>query len=658
MSNPYQPLDPRWFGLYAGSTSGDEMLFTQESVAHPAKMSRQLTVRCIEQMLAWGWLRFGHVLADPFGGRGTTALIWCAMHSENRAVTCELEPHFIKMQSFCKALAERSFHRPFHWLILQGDSRKFHEHLAKARENGGLVSLTSPPFLESLPTRGGDALSRGEGRSDGKNRGRTAYMEYGATDGQIGALGSPPYGDTEVIHIGKAIGDSWQENGEAALPATGEKRTRRYGATDGQIGTLPEGPEAAISSPPYTRGVIGAGQAEKLQALTQDPSSSLFGRDPQGAWFQAMAAGYVNSEGNIDAMPDGPDACLSSPVYENAVNDRNGIDVSKCERPGRSSQARLQGYQTDPETVLTSPAWEDSLASGDPLKKGGLFRDPRRSQDRTLTAEYAQAGLGSPPFEAQSGGCGEASRRSQPDPGIQDRCGYKTSSNGTSSEQIGTTQNETYATACKAVYQSLAQAGIRYVCLVTKNPTRRITGVKWCKCSQPSKPPDRPKTVILQGSRHVLCPACNLPIDRKGCLRRLDHLTVRLLRQSGYRVVGWRRAMLWETQAQLEKRGAATPSLFDELADPKKPKGRMSFFSLLHHRRGQVRAQAEDVWFAELVRPPGEGGLVRLASPPYAESTAHADRPCKHTEEYKRKYPGLTIQHYGDTEGQISILPD
>jgi hypothetical protein len=41
--------------------------------------------------------------------------------------------------------------------------------------------------------------------------------------------------------------------------------------------------------------------------------------------------------------------------------------------------------------VISSPPYAGSIGSDDPDKRGGLFRDPKRRNDKTLTAEYGQS---------------------------------------------------------------------------------------------------------------------------------------------------------------------------------------------------------------------------------------------------------------------------
>lgn len=766
--NPYQ-RETDWHGLYPQGGSRDDALFVASSVRHPAKMSLPLTRRILDQMEAWGWLRPGDGVLDPFGGRGTTAALWCARNPGNWAVTVEIEAPFVAMQEECRTHAERRLGRPLRWLAQRGDSRLVDRLLAGdlsstralierelrrawqadwsatglqpfvgwARAQGygeetvsaegwvleprdapgGLVAqllagVTSPPYGPRTEPGRRSGFARETRLMPHLRMGRSTWDDdgYGTTEGQIGrlpdpqaGLTSPPYGQSEVTHIGRSIGDTWRADGEPALPPElNAKSTRRYGQAEGQIGQLPD-PQAVLSSPPYGtadrragglsatsaegvgdypvrtkrpshvynlaqhgttegqigalpdgpspggvsvavtsppygdtevmtpeggvgaawregrsaretfaqedrgarrygrtegqigalpdaetpgvaitsvsppygRGTIGQADPERLRRLTEDPTSSLYGRDPDGAWFQAMAQGSAPGEGNIDALPDGPEAAVTSPPYEDSINARNGIDMSRSahRRGSPASQAYSAGY-AEPAASVTSPPYEASLASDDPDRRGGLFRDPKRRNDRTLTGTCGTpaASLTSPPYEAQSGGAGEASRARTPDPGVLDRCGYRTASNGSAEGQIGETQAETYASACLQVYAACARAGVRYLAVVTKNPTR------------------------------------------DGKLRRLDKLTARLLRQAGYRVVAWRRAWLWETRAQQEERLGQARLFADEVPPSARVEGRVSFFKRIQMAKGSPAAQHEDVFFCILRdregAEAGEGGAL------------------------------------------------
>lgn len=421
MTEEIEPLcsdTQSWFGLYPKGRARDDAFYSRESIKHPAKMSLPLLRAIISEMMSRGELKTGDVLADPFGGRGSTAIEWCRLHPKNWAITCELEAPFVRMQSECKAIAETTLGRPLLWSIVHGDSRKMDEYI--------------------------NALS------------------------------------------------------------------------------------ASISSPPYGETVIGScspKSAERLRALTKDPASSLFGRNPEGAWFDAMSDGYGKSSGQIGGLKDDADYA-----------------------------------------ALGSPPYESSLASGDPDVKGGLFRDPKRRNDSSLTANYVNA-VGSPPFEAQSGGHPISATGPLSDPALHARHAAskinKATSYGHTQGQIGTKQGESYGSACREVYSALWRSGCKHVTLVTKNPVKNQQ------------------------------------------LRRLDLLTVALMRDAGYELTWARRAYLWETTLQLEQRGVYYPRperptcktdehFWGRWHD--RPVGEMSFFNMLHILKNRrPPAQFEDV---------------------------------------------------------------
>lgn len=224
--------------------------------------------------------------------------------------------------------------------------------------------------------------------------------------------------------------------------------------------------------------------------------------------------------------------------------------------------------------AVGSPPYEDSLSGDNPDKRGGLFRDPKRRSDPSLTANYLA--LGSPPFEAQSGGAGEKSRKGMiGDTGILDRHAASNSSgkDGTgyaenSPAQIGTKRGKEYQEMCLDVYRALARAGCKYAVLVVK---------------------------------------CSV---KNGALHRLDNLTIDLMEQAGYRLAFRKRAWLWETRAQMLARGVQPPPL-EKVAEKTRanyvgredqiPHGRLTFFHQIHLLAGRrAPAQWEDVLAFEL----------------------------------------------------------
>lgn len=97
--------------------------------------------------------------------------------------------------------------------------------------------------------------------------------------------------------------------------------------------------------------------------------------------------------------------CVSSPPYATSMERAGGIDPSKSGYVGgphsQMNRSDTRYGATDgqlaalPEgnldACISSPPYTASLASDDPDKRGGLFRDPKRRGDKTLTAEYGES---------------------------------------------------------------------------------------------------------------------------------------------------------------------------------------------------------------------------------------------------------------------------
>jgi hypothetical protein len=119
--------------------------------------------------------------------------------------------------------------------------------------------------------------------------------------------------------------------------------------------------------------------------------------------------------------------CVSSPPYASQPT-KNGGELTgwKTNKRIGASQNCNEGYGKTPGQLgsmkeddftlaISSPPFVESLASDEPEKRGGLFRDEKRRTDKTLTATYGesdgqlgamkegagfQAAITSPPYEA------------------------------------------------------------------------------------------------------------------------------------------------------------------------------------------------------------------------------------------------------------------
>jgi hypothetical protein len=314
-----------WTNCYDSSWKG---LITDASFAHPAKFARGLIERIYDHCLAKGYLKRGDLVADVFGGIGTGGIT--AAYRGLNWLGCELEPKFV-------AMAQENFRLHRHgWsamrggnaTIIQGDSRKFDEHVA------GIVS--SPPYAESL---------RG--------------VEHNGID--CAKLAKPNPG----------------RNSQAAS-------SEGCGASNGQIGSLKSGAvEAVISSPPFTQGYQGGGGINKNGYTPSDKVLKQGGREHElGATYQGR--GGQREAGNIETLKEGTvQAVVSSPPYSDIAAGAGGLNTKPAKHAGQqsgrkadsASQDTDQRYGTATGQISQlkggSPPFEDCFAGGE--KVAGKF---------------------------------------------------------------------------------------------------------------------------------------------------------------------------------------------------------------------------------------------------------------------------------------------
>jgi hypothetical protein len=459
-------------------------------------MSLALTRKILETMQVWGWLQPGACVIDCFGGRGTTAAVWCAMDPANRAVTVELEPHFVAMQEANKAHAEKRLRRALHWEALRGDSRELPALMA-----GDFSSTRAQVAAERAAL---EAVWRQDWRA-------VAFQPFAA------------WGDGEPGYAA-AVGKPWVfaewPDREPLLAARGA---------------------ACCTSPPYSEALTGGGIM--VRGLDKP------GGKQSPAACDLAPRQYVKTAtpGNLGNLPDRePAAAVTSPPFEDSVN-ANAAANDVAARVVRKQMAGIDVTRA--------------------VHRGG----PNSVQNRPQVY-------------------------------------------GKTNGQIGATEGETYASAVEAVYRGLAAAGVRYLAVVVKNPTRN------------------------------------------GKLRRLDQLTARLLRAAGYKIHAWRRAMLVEGQGEQEQRHGQVSLFGEEVAPSKKLVGRLSFFRRLHAAKGGVFARWEDVFLCEL---DGGGEGAAVTSPPYGDQQGGG--PVDFAGGYVPRGLGQSIFNHRAqyaSEGQIGNLRD
>jgi hypothetical protein len=121
------------------------------------------------------------------------------------------------------------------------------------------------------------------------------------------------------------------------------------------------------------------------------------------------------------------------------------------------------------QAIVSSPPFADSIGSDDPEKRGGLYRDPKRANDRNLTGTYGEsdgqlgampdggdldAVISSPPYEQimseKAGGQGSEEQTGSGGP-IHPRC-Y-----ASGDDNLGNQQGTTFWSASKEIVQQCWQ---------------------------------------------------------------------------------------------------------------------------------------------------------------------------------------------------------
>jgi hypothetical protein len=144
-----------------------------------------------------------------------------------------------------------------------------------------------------------------------------------------------------------------------------------------------------VSSPPYAESMGNDGSGIDWSKQADRSTSHPHGYDGDG---------YGITPGQLGSM-----RVVSSPPYADGCQHTGGDD---------SNPEHIQGgklYGVGIAGAVSSPPYSESLASDDPDKRGGLYRDPKRRNDKTLTAEYGESAgqlgamrvVSSPPWENQ-----------------------------------------------------------------------------------------------------------------------------------------------------------------------------------------------------------------------------------------------------------------
>lgn len=308
--------EEEWAGCYKPHKW--DKLRAKESIKHPAKMANGLLQRIFQHLLANAILKIGDTVLDPMGGIGTTAIGWCAMHPDNKAITVELEDKFIEFQKANKRKAEEILNRKVNWTIIKGDARE----LSKILDERGLIGLTSPPH----------GMGKGLGHSDDDakdkiRKEKQIYTRYGDHRDQIGNLPDKP-----VTVISPPYANRFDKGNEQQRKREGtiqnEMDVGGYSDDPNNIGNLKDKP-ITILSPPYADSVTGVGEGPNVPAFFK------WAKEKAGKWpipndemrelsneWQRNNKGYSSDPENIGNLKDRKPVTVTSPPYPTDMHNR------------------------------------------------------------------------------------------------------------------------------------------------------------------------------------------------------------------------------------------------------------------------------------------------------------------------------------------------
>ena len=324
-----------WHGLYKESWG---KTIVPEAYSHPAKFRPALIRQIYAHLLEQGYIEAGDIVLDPFGGVALGALH--AMQNGLTWLGVELEARFVNLGQQNIDLWNRKYSTMPGWgqaVILQGDSRHLCEVLGRAGMAG---AVSSPPYAH-------DTEPHGDLRPTGTRFEKLRGYGIGKTVGQLASL---PEGDTPQI---------------SQVPQAG----------------------AVVSSMPYAqirpeKNSTGVDLAKQYQTYRAQGGGASY--EKFCATQRLHSQGYGTTPGNLGNLPAGepPCAVVASPPYAGGCQHTGGDDPHpEYVQGGTYYGVSLAG-------AISSPPYTASLASDDPDKRGGLFRDPKRRKDRNMTAEY------------------------------------------------------------------------------------------------------------------------------------------------------------------------------------------------------------------------------------------------------------------------------
>ncbi len=333
-----------------------------------------------------------------------------------------------------------------------------------------------------------------------------------------GLIGSPPFSDPKSQIIGQHQGVRSDYNARGIEPEHVFADPANLGnlrATDSDLA-------AVIASPPFVESLATNPPNIEYQKERQRRR----GRNPESAGA-GVVADYGNANGQVGAMREG-----------------------------------------DLAAVITSPPFVESLASDDPEKRGGLFKDAKRANDKTLTATYGTS-------DGQLGAMKEGARALVSSPP------YEGSVNNSNDPERNIKKAETLGYTRESMGNPGGQLRYKFQYSEAQNNLGNSTGETFWSASR----------LILEQCHQVLAPGAHAifvvkDFVRKGQVVPFCEQWAQLCEAVGFRLLHIHRSWLIEPKGAQHRLDGGE----DDLSIQRK-----SFFRLLAERKGSPRIDFETV---------------------------------------------------------------
>lgn len=413
-----------WVGLYQEKYG---TLITTESTSHPAKMARGLVFKIYEYALERGYIKKGNWILDPFFGAGCTALP-ALMHGIN-VWGNELEPLFTDCARGCECTG-----------ISKAEWVRFFERWRRAAYKDRHFC----PQCISQAERPVKSTELSLSQASKKRRARIAELEASLRDKgkpRRATLVNPiPYPEKfnhvarQADMFGFVLEASYERNSytiphTTAHHYTGNLENWQKYAKNGAVSICTMGDSCqltsiireqvggVVSSPPFNDSL-----AHKTNA--SDTTNLGIAADGSKRGGSFVKGNYGDSPSQLGNMPDGQfDSVVGSPPYVDSIHQGQGGTGDTANPDKRKNWTQNKGYGQESgqlgsltegslDSIISSSPFADSIGSDAPDRRGGLYRDERRRNDKNLTGTYGDsegqlgrltdegfdASIGSPPY--------------------------------------------------------------------------------------------------------------------------------------------------------------------------------------------------------------------------------------------------------------------